>query len=92
MPSKPLTIAGCVGMLRFPKPQEAYKRLFCLSKTGKRFVRVSAVEAPAIAGGWFSIQGRVTTSSIRKDWRLLEGRGALSPCLFLFPKPQEAFQ
>lgn len=62
------------------------KRLSCLPRMGKSLVRISAAEAPALSGGLLSHVGRVATSSIREDWRHRIGRGALLPCLFVYPQ------
>ncbi len=81
-----LTSAGDSGNLASPNYSRRNKRLSSLSKAGKSLVRISAVEVPAVFSGRLSHIGRVATSSIREDWRHRIGRGALLPCLFVFPQ------
>lgn len=84
-----LTSAGDSGNLASPNYMRRNKRLSSLPRAGKSLVRISAAEAPIMSNGWLSHIGRVATSSIREDWRHHVGRGALSPCLFVFPKLHE---
>lgn len=84
-----LTSAGVSGNLTSPNYMRRNKRLSSLPRAGKSLVRISAAEAPIMSNGRLSHIGRVATSSIREDWRHHVGRGALSPCLFVFPKLHE---
>ncbi len=74
-------------ILSFPNCDSRNRRLFALPKSSEVLSALSAIFHTL--GGVVSTEayvyvGRVATSSIREDWRLITGRGALLPCLFHF--------
>lgn len=91
---RPLTRALALGMVEFPNFARRSKRLSSIPNAGRSLAAQTAfaVNAPAgrMPGGLLAHIGRVVTSSIREDWRLRKGRGALYPAFFVFPKLCEA--
>ena len=91
---RPLTRALALGMVEFPNFARRSKRLSSIPNAGRSLAAQTAfaVNTPAgrMPGGLLAHIGRVVTSSIREDWRLRKGRGALYPAFFVFPKLCEA--
>ena len=87
MSTSVLTFACRSLILISPNHDSRNRRLSALPKSGKVLSALSAIFhtlGGAVSGEAYVYVGRVATSSIREDWRLIVSRGALWPCLFLF--------
>ena len=70
-----------------PNHDSRNRRLLALPKSGEVLSALSAIFhtlGGAVSTEAYVYVGRVATSSIREDWRLIVSRGALLPCLFYF--------
>ena len=87
MSTSALTFALRSLILISPNHDSRNRRLSALPKSGEVLSALSAIFhtlGGAVSGEAYVYVGRVATSSIREDWRLIVSRGALWPCLFLF--------
>ena len=87
MSTSVLTFAPCSLILISPNQSSRNRRLSALPKSGEDLSALSAIFhtlGGAVSGEAYVYVGRVATSSIREDWRLIVSRGALLPCLFHF--------
>ena len=87
MSTSVLTFAPCSLILISPNQSSRNRRLSALPKSGEDLSALSAIFhtlGGAVSGEVYVYIGRVVTSSIREDWRLIVSRGALLPCLFYF--------
>ena len=87
MSTSVLTFARRSLILSSPNCDSRNRRLLALPKSGEVLSALSAIFhtlGGAVSGEAYVYVGRVATSSIREDWRLITGRGALLPCLFHF--------
>ena len=87
MSTSVLTFARRSLILDSPNHMSRNRRLSALPKSGKVLSALSAIFhtlGGAVSTEAYVYVGRVATSSIREDWRLIVSRGALWPCLFLF--------
>lgn len=89
-----LTQGRLSGMVKFPNHDGRNRRLSLAPQGEKVLSAQTAVfhtHAGSVSGERCVPIGRVATSSIREDWRLIVSRGALLPCLFLYPKSRGVF-
>ena len=86
MPSKPLTFAKRAGMVGFPKPERHTNAFSAFQRQGKD-LPAYAVKLTPYSAEDLTIEGRIATSSIREDWRLLRAGERRDPALFIFPNP-----
>lgn len=87
MSTSVLTFARRSLILSSPNCDSRNRRLLALPKSGEVLSALSAIFhtlGGAVSTEAYVYVGRVATSSIREDWRLITGRGALLPCLFHF--------
>ena len=87
MSTSVLTFALRSLILISPNQSSRNRRLSALPKSGEDLSALSAIFhtlGGAVSGEVYVYIGRVATSSIREDWRLIVSRGALLPCLFHF--------
>ena len=87
MSTSVLTFARRSLILNSPNHMSRNRRLSALPKSGEVLSALSAIFhtlGGAVSGEVYVYIGRVATSSIREDWRLIVSRGALLPCLFHF--------
>ena len=87
MSTSVLTFALRSLILISPNHDSRNRRLSALPKSGEVLSALSAIFhtlGGAVSGEAYVYVGRVATSSIREDWRLIVSRGALLPCLFHF--------
>ena len=90
MSTSVLTFAPRSLILISPNHDSRNRRLSALPKSGEVLSALSAIFhtlGGAVSGEVYVYVGRVATSSIREDWRLIVSRGALLPCLFRLKSP-----
>lgn len=87
-----LTYWADFGKVRLPNQTSRNRRL-SLAQQGEKVLSAQTAVfhtyAGSVSGGKCVHIDRVATSSFREGWRLRLSRGALLPCLFLYPESSE---